>query len=169
MMNVDPTASSTAFFKYDNDTRCNQTGEVQHWASARNNLVRVPLDVLDAINPTNNFIAAGHELAAMATTPAGAVLAGFFAPFRYIGAFFAELAELIGLPLFILKDLLDAGVHTTCALANGRPEGEEVPLTPKLKHDRYFSPTLESPGPKLVEPSAGGVAARAPYASCTHV
>lgn len=157
-----PTADALDYHSGDRETRVNTQGEVQHAVSARNNLLRVPLDILDAVNPINNIVAAVslYNERASQGDPIQRLMSLIEAPLGITWAFFCEIFEILLLPFFLVKDLGDAVVHGAAALTNGRDEGEEAPM-PRGMAPSIFSPTIDLPGVKAEREAANMNRARA--------
>lgn len=147
-----PTPAAATVYDLDGDTRFNTKGGVDHGASARNNLMRVPLDLLDGINPTNNVIAAAKEIGAVSQFPVmGELLAMVVAVPLIAKGFFLEILELLAMPFFVLKDFGDMWMHSGAYVQermDGAPREVEQPLEPSYRNKRLFSPTVELPEPK---------------------
>lgn len=147
-----PTPAAAAVYDIDGDTRFNTKGGVDHGASARNNLMRVPLDILDAINPTNNILAAAKEIEGITQYPIlGELLAMVVALPLIVKGFFLEILELLAMPFFVLKDFGDMWMHSGIYVAErieDAPREIEQALEPARRSKRLLSPTVELPEPK---------------------
>ncbi len=128
-MDVRATRAARAQFSYDQQTRFNERGDVQHLHSAKRNLAQVGIDVVDAVNPVNNLQAAGRAIADMVNSGTFAALIGIMVAGPLMGlALLAELLEIALLPLRVAKDASDVVYHVAAAGVNGRPEGSAQPL-----------------------------------------
>ena len=99
------------------------SGETAHLTTAKINAKAVVQDVVDAVNPVNNVIAAAKGLDDLRGF---AILLAPWIMIRVIAAFFMEVLDVLLLPFRLLKDLGETIYHLFAAIGQKTPAEAEL-------------------------------------------